>query len=158
MAQWLRICLPMQGTWLQALVREDPTCSGAIKPVYHNCWACALEPAGHNYWAHVLWSPCTTTTEPTCHNYWSPSSLGPTCHNYWACVLQPLKPACLEPVLHNKRSHPMRSPHTATKSSPRSPHLEKAHSQQWRPNPAQKKKKKEGKIFGGFLSRTAHSS
>ena len=23
-AQWLRICLPMQGTWVQALVPEDP--------------------------------------------------------------------------------------------------------------------------------------
>ena len=52
-AQWLRICLPMQGTWVQALVREDPTCRGATKPVCHNYWACALEPASHNYWAHV---------------------------------------------------------------------------------------------------------
>ena len=50
----------MQGTWVQSLVQEDPTCRGATKPVYHN------------YWAHVP---------------------------------QLLKPACLEPVLHNKRSH-----------------------------------------------------
>ena len=28
-AQWLRICLPMQGTWVCALVWEDPTCHGA---------------------------------------------------------------------------------------------------------------------------------
>ena len=35
-AQWLRICLPMQETQVQALVREDPTCHGATKPVYHN--------------------------------------------------------------------------------------------------------------------------
>ena len=35
-AQWLRICLPMQGTWVRALVREDPTCLGAAKPVRHN--------------------------------------------------------------------------------------------------------------------------
>ena len=35
-AQWLRICLPMQGTWVQALVWEDPTCRGATKPVRHN--------------------------------------------------------------------------------------------------------------------------
>ena len=28
-AQWLRICLPVQGTWVRALVREDPTCHGA---------------------------------------------------------------------------------------------------------------------------------
>ena len=31
--QWLRICLPMQGTRVRALVREDPTCRGATKPV-----------------------------------------------------------------------------------------------------------------------------
>ncbi|XP_032483326.1 COMM domain-containing protein 10 isoform X1 [Phocoena sinus] len=35
-AEWLRICLPMQGTRVQALVREDPTCHGATKPVRHN--------------------------------------------------------------------------------------------------------------------------
>ena len=34
--QWLRICLPMQGTWVQSLVREDPTCHGATNPVRHN--------------------------------------------------------------------------------------------------------------------------
>ena len=34
--QWLRIHLPMQGTQVQALVREDPTCRGATKPVRHN--------------------------------------------------------------------------------------------------------------------------
>ena len=34
--QWLRICLPMQGTQVQALVQEDPTCLGATKPVHHN--------------------------------------------------------------------------------------------------------------------------
>ena len=62
----------MQGTRVQALVWEDPTCRGATKPVRHNYWACALEPANHNYWAH----------EP-----------------------QLLKPARLEPVLRNKRSH-----------------------------------------------------
>ena len=71
-AQWLRIRLPMQGTWVQALVREDPTCRRATKSVCHNYWACALEPASHNYWAHA---------PPL------------------------LKPARLEPVLCNKRSH-----------------------------------------------------
>ena len=50
-AQWVRIHLPMQGTWVQALVREDPTCRGATKPVRHNYWTCALEPASHNYWS-----------------------------------------------------------------------------------------------------------
>ena len=35
-AQLLRIRLPMQGTRVQALVREDPTGHGATKPVSHN--------------------------------------------------------------------------------------------------------------------------
>ena len=35
-AQWLRIRLPMQGTRVPALVREDPTCRRATKPVRHN--------------------------------------------------------------------------------------------------------------------------
>ena len=38
--------------------------------------------------------------DPTCCG-----ATKPTSHNYWACVPQLLKPACLEPVLHNKRSH-----------------------------------------------------
>ena len=50
----------MQGARARALVREDPICRGATKPVRHN------------YWAHVP---------------------------------QLLKPAGLEPKLHNKRSH-----------------------------------------------------
>ena len=36
-AQWLRICLPIQGTRVRALVWEDPTCRGATRPVSHNC-------------------------------------------------------------------------------------------------------------------------
>ena len=35
-AQWLRLCLPMQGTQVRALVWEDPTCHRATKPVRHN--------------------------------------------------------------------------------------------------------------------------
>ena len=35
-AQWLRICLPTQGTPLQALVQEDPTCRRASEPACHN--------------------------------------------------------------------------------------------------------------------------
>ena len=40
-AQWLRICLPMQRTRVRALVLEDPTCRRAAKPLSHNYWACA---------------------------------------------------------------------------------------------------------------------
>ena len=83
-AQWLGICLPMQGTQVRSLVWEDPTCCGATEPVRHNYWACALEPVSHNHWA---------------------CALEPMSRNYWARVLQLLKPVCLEPVLRNKRSH-----------------------------------------------------
>ena len=31
-AQWLRVCLPMQGTRVRALVWEDPTCRGVTRP------------------------------------------------------------------------------------------------------------------------------
>ena len=74
-AHWLRICLTMRGTRVQALVQEDPTCHGATKPVRHNYWACALEPVSHNYWACAL--------EPTSHNYWA-WALEPTSHSYWS--------------------------------------------------------------------------
>ena len=35
-AQWLGIHLPMQGTWVRALVWEYPTCRGATRPMRHN--------------------------------------------------------------------------------------------------------------------------
>ena len=43
----------MQGTRVRALVREDPTCHRATKPVRHSYWACALEPVSHKYWARA---------------------------------------------------------------------------------------------------------
>ena len=85
MAQCLRIHLPMQRTWVWSLVREDPTCRGATKPVRHY-WACTLEPASHSYWSPRTWSPCSTTRKATS----------------------------------------VRSPRTATKSSPNSQQLEKS--------------------------------
>ena len=50
MAQWLRICLPMQGTRVQALVWEDPICRGATRPQLLSL--------------HV-WSLCSATREAT---------------------------------------------------------------------------------------------
>ena len=113
-AQWLRIHLPMQGTRVRSLTREDPTCHGATKPMRHNYWAWALEHASHNYWVHVP-------------QLLKPARLEPVRHNYWARVPQLLKPARLEPVLRNKRSHNNEKPVPRNeKSSPRSPQLEKA--------------------------------
>ena len=90
-------------------------------------------------------STCCGATEPTLSNYWSPLALGPMCCNYWALMLQLLKPACLEPVLHNNReATTMRSPRTATKSSPPSPQVGKAHAAM-KTQCRKKKKKKERK-------------
>ena len=66
--QWLRIRLPVQATRVRSLVREDPTCRGATKPVRHNYWACTLEPASHNYWARVLQLLKPTCLEPVLRN------------------------------------------------------------------------------------------
>ena len=40
------------GTRVQPLVREDPTCRGATKPVRHNYWGSALEPVLRNKRSH----------------------------------------------------------------------------------------------------------
>ena len=86
-AQWLRICLPMQRTQVQALVREDPTCRGATKPVHHNYWACALEPVSHNYWAHVPQLLKPTRLEPVLSNKRSHRDEKPT-----HCNEDPMQP------------------------------------------------------------------
>ena len=121
--QWLRICLPMQGTWVWALVREDPTCCGATRPVSHNYWACALEPVSHNYWACAL--------EPVHHNYWG-CAPEPASHKSWSLGAYSLCSTTGEATA-------VRSLCTAVKSSPCSPQLEKARAQQQRPNAAKNK-------------------
>ena len=35
-ARYWRICQPVRGTQVQCLIREDPTCQGAAKPVCHS--------------------------------------------------------------------------------------------------------------------------
>ena len=34
--QWLGVPLPMLGTWVRSLVREDSICREATKPISHN--------------------------------------------------------------------------------------------------------------------------
>ena len=80
-AQWLRIHLPMQGTWVWSLVQEDPTCHGATGPLRHNCWACALGPASHHYWAHVPQLLKPMSLEPVLCNKRSHCSERPVHHN-----------------------------------------------------------------------------
>ena len=80
-AQWLRIHLPMQGTQVRALVREDPTCLRATKPMRHSYWACALEPTSHNYWAHVPQLLKPARLEPVLCNKRSQHNEKPAHHN-----------------------------------------------------------------------------
>ena len=60
--QWLRIHLPMQGTWVRSQVWEDSTCFRATKPMLHNYWASTPGPTCHNYWAHKP-QPCLHTVD-----------------------------------------------------------------------------------------------
>ena len=58
MVQWLRIHLPVQGTWVQSLVWADSMCCGAAEPVSCDYWARLL------YWALTLprlLTPCSAT-------------------------------------------------------------------------------------------------
>ena len=61
--QWIRICLAMQGTWVQSLVLEGPTCCRATKPMAHNYWVSALEPGSCSSWDRVPQPPRPCTLE-----------------------------------------------------------------------------------------------
>ena len=65
MTQWVRICLPMQGTWVWSLIWEDPTCCRTTKPISHNHWACAYDPVSRNYWSPCAYSLCSGVREAT---------------------------------------------------------------------------------------------
>ena len=69
-AQWLRVCLPMQGTRVRALVWEDPTCHGATGPVSHNYWACASGACAPQQERPRWWEARAPRWRvvPTCHN------------------------------------------------------------------------------------------
>ena len=81
-AQWLRVCLPMQGTRIRALVWEDPTCRGAAGPVSRNYWACASGACAPQQERPRLWEARAPRwgVAPTCHNWRKPacSNEGPT--------------------------------------------------------------------------------
>ena len=91
-------------------------------------------PANAGTWVRALVREDTTchgATKPMCHNYWA-CVLEPACHNYWSPHTYSLCSATREATA-------VRSPHTTTKSSPCSPQLEKACTQQRRPNAAKNK-------------------
>ena len=65
-ARWLRICLPMQGTRVRALVWEDPTCRGASGPVSHSYWACASGACAPQQEAATVRGLCTAMKSGPC--------------------------------------------------------------------------------------------
>ena len=74
-AQWLRVCLLMQGTRVRALAWEDPTCRGAAGPVSHNCWACASGACAPRRERPRRWEARASRwrVAPACHNWRKPS-------------------------------------------------------------------------------------
>ena len=74
-AQWLRVCLPMQGTRVRALVWEDPTCRGATGPMGHNCWACASGACAPRQERPRWWEARAPRwrVAPACRNWRKPS-------------------------------------------------------------------------------------
>ena len=82
-AKCLRIHLPMQGTRIQSLVREDTTCHRSAKPMCHNYWACALEPERHNYWAQARRARAPLQEKPLQWEAHAPQRrVAPSCRNY----------------------------------------------------------------------------
>ena len=79
-AQWLRICLPMQGTRVRALVWEDPTCRGATRPVSHSYWACPSGACAPQQERPQQWEARAPRwrVAPTRHNQRKPSHRNPT--------------------------------------------------------------------------------
>ena len=80
----------------------------------------------------VLLSPCTTTTEPMHPRAHVPQILSPRAATTEACMPRACAP-------QQREATAMRSMHTAMRSSPRLPQLEKARTQQQRPNAAKNK-------------------
>ena len=81
---------------------------------------------------------CRGATKPVHHNYWA-CTLEPTSHNYWAraTAIEAHVPRACAP--QQEKPPQWEAPHTASKSRPRSPQLEKACVQQQRPNAAKNK-------------------
>lgn len=64
MAQYVRICLPVQGEPGLILIQEDLTCPGATKTKNHNYRACALSPGASTLLSHVPQLPSLNSLKP----------------------------------------------------------------------------------------------
>ena len=103
--QWLRICLPMQGTRVRSLVEEDPTRLRATRPEHHNYWS---QCSG----AHVLQQEKPVhrnqRVAPAHHNWRKPacSNADPVQPKVNKCIFKRLRnypfllPMCVVPQRH----------------------------------------------------------
>ena len=64
---WIRICLPMQGTWAQSPVHEASTCFGANKLMSHNYRARMPQVMKPAYLKPVHWDKRSHRTEKSAH-------------------------------------------------------------------------------------------
>ena len=83
-AQWIRICLPAQGTWVCSLIWEDPTCSATteahllqpMKPVCSRscCSVTRQATAMRGPCTMAKSSPCSQQLEKARTQQWRPSA------------------------------------------------------------------------------------
>ena len=83
-AQRLRTCLPVQGTWVWSRVWEDSTCCRATKPVRPTPGLTGRKrgaPPPNSWSLCRLHSPCASPAEPARCNCWSPRALETVLHS-----------------------------------------------------------------------------
>ena len=94
--QWLRICLPVQGTWIQSLAQEDSTCLGATKPMCHN-YGVAASHSQHLKKVHMQqWRPSTVRKKKKNGERETWSLIGPDHAQY--SIPQVLSPTFFPPI------------------------------------------------------------
>ena len=133
MVQWIRICLPMRGMQVQFPVWEDPACYGATEPTHHywlahrslrvtttESWL--LELALSSIRGPQLVNPCATAAEVHIPERQHVTLL--------SLCLQLLKPAPLELMFHNKRSHYNQEKSLQTRETHKPQLKNRAHSPQ----------------------------
>ena len=84
LVQWLKIHLSMQGTQVQSLVQEDPTCYGATKPVHHNYYRASKQQPPN------LCATATAALEPeaSARNKKPPQWRPAHCNQEYPCSMQ----------------------------------------------------------------------
>jgi len=101
-AQWIRIYLPMQETWVPSLIWDDSHLPLSHEARSHSCWAWAREPK------------LAAIPEPMCRNYRSPPSQSMCLAIREAAVMRGLSTATGEWAHHHH--HHQRTARKATKT------------------------------------------